>query len=277
MDSQSFIALVVLALLLVAVIFYVAFWPGIRYRRLIARPFPESWLRILRGHLTLYDALPADLQQRLRQLIQVFIADKRFVGCAGLGIDDEVRVTIAAQACLLVLNQPEPHYPQLRSILVYPSTFIAVRDVSDELGLVSTTRSHLLGESWDHGQVVLAWDNVIAGVRNLEDGRNVVLHEFAHQLDSESGSTNGAPVLLARGAYKSWAEVFHHEYQRLQEQSALEHEGLLDNYGATDPAEFFAVATETFFERPLEMATHHQALYRELVNFYRLDPANWRP
>jgi len=276
LDTQSLIAFTVLGLLVVAVVFYVLYWPGLRRRRILAAPFPEHWLAILRRHLPIYDAMPQTMQQRLRELVQLFIADKRFVGCAGQVIDDEVRVTIAAQACLLVLNRPGPHFRQLRSVLVYPSTFIAVHEVSDELGLVSTSRSHLLGESWDHGQVVLAWDNVLEGVLNLDDGRNVVLHEFAHQLDSETGTTNGAPELFTRGAYKSWAEVFHHEYELLQEQAALELEGLLDSYGATDPAEFFAVATETFFERPRQMATHHQALYQEMVKFYRLDPASWR-
>lgn len=275
MDSNSLIALAVLCLIVVAVIFYVLFWPSIRRRRLLSQPFPEHWLTILKQRLPFFNNLPEQEQQRLKQLIRLFVADKQFIGCAGQQINDDIRITIAAQACLLVLNRPETHYQNLRSILVYPSTFVAKREVRDELGLVSTSHTAMLGESWSQGKVVLAWDNVEQGVRDLHDGHNVVLHEFAHQLDSESGSTNGAPLLLTRGGYKSWATVFQMEFEHLQ-RSVLHHQpSLLDEYGATNPAEFFAVATETFFERPREMAAHHEALYRELAGFFRIDPASW--
>ncbi len=164
----------------------------------------------------------------------------------------------------------------MRSILVYPSTFVAVREVRDDLGLVSTKHSALLGESWDLGKVVLAWDNVEKSVCNLQDGHNVVLHEFAHQLDSESGAVNGAPILQTRGAYKSWAQVLNHEYEKLNLRNAHHYKSLLNEYGGTNPAEFFAVATETFFERHTEMANHHQELYQELANYYQIDPSKWQ-
>jgi len=275
MDTTSIVALLIVAAIVALVVFRVVFWPRLRRLRILARPFPEQWLATLEQVLPFYKRMDKSEQESLKQQIQLFIADKSFVGCAGQEIDDEIRLTIAAQACLLTLNRPGEHYQELRSVLIYPSTFVAVRDVRDELGLVSTSRSHLLGESWDQGKVVLAWDHVIQGVRNLEDGHNVVLHEFAHQLDSESGSTNGAPVLLARGAYKSWAEVFHREYEELRHDAALNVPSLLDKYGATNPAEFFAVATETFFERPRAMASHHPELYQKLAEFYGLQPANW--
>ncbi len=219
--------------------------------------------------------MPLAEQEQLQTLIKVFLADKDFYGCAGQEIDDDIRVTIAAQACLLVLNQGRTPYPELDSILVYPSTFVATRDVADELGLVSTNHIAMLGESWSQGKVVLAWDNVEHGVLNLQDGHNVVLHEFAHQLDHESGSSNGAPVLSTRGAYKSWAHVFSEEFEELQDDAAHGRHSLLDHYGATNPAEFFAVATETFFERPKEMAAYHQELYQQLKDYYRLDPREW--
>lgn len=276
METSSTVALLALLLILFGVIFYVAFWPGIRLRRLDKQPFPEPWLAILRRRLPFYDRLGQSHQQRLQNLIKRFLNDHSFIGCAGLEINDEIRVTIAAQACLLILNKRGYSYGKLRSVLVYPSTFVATREVRDELGLVSTSHSALLGESWDQGKVVLAWDNVEQGVRNLHDGRNVVLHEFAHQLDSESGSVNGAPLLQTRGAYKSWAHVFHKEYEELNQRKANHYQSLLDDYGATNPAEFFAVATETFFERPAEMAAHHQELFQELARFYQVDPGQWQ-
>lgn len=275
MDTTSIVALGALLLLVIAVIFYVVYWPNIRLRRIERQHFPSEWQSIVERRLPFYRKLPGEQQQRLQNLIKRFLADHNFVGCAGLQITDEIRLTIAAQACLLILNMKGYAYHSLRSILVYPSTFIATREVRDDLGLVSTSHTALLGESWDQGKVVLAWDNVEHGVCNLEDGRNVVLHEFAHQLDSESGTVNGAPLLHTRGAYKSWAHIFQKEFEQLNFLKSHHHASLIDQYGASNPAEFFAVATETFFERPKEMATHHEELYRELRDFYNVEPQLW--
>lgn len=276
MPGSSLIALSTLAAITVGVIFYVVFWPGIRHSRIIGSDFPDSWAAIVNHRLPFTRSLPDKQRQRLENLIKLFIADKNFIGCAGQEINDDIRVTIAAQACLLIMNRPETHYQKLRSILVYPSTFVATREVRDDLGLVSVQQHALLGESWDMGKVVLAWDNVESGVMNLHDGHNVVLHEFAHQLDSESGATNGAPVLRTRGAYKSWAQIFQLEFDRLRNGRLHHEQSLLDEYGATNPAEFFAVATETFFEEGKAMRSNHRALYDELANFYHLDPAEWQ-
>lgn len=275
MPGSSLIALSALAAILVGVIFYVVFWPGIRHRRIVDSGFPDGWTAIVNRRLPFTRSLPDEQRQRLENLIKLFIADKNFIGCAGQEINDDIRVTIAAQACLLIMNRPETHYQKLRSILVYPSTFVATREVRDDLGLVSVQQHALLGESWDMGKVVLAWDNVESGVMNLHDGQNVVLHEFAHQLDSESGATNGAPVLRTRGAYKSWAQIFQFEFDRLRNDSFQHKQSLLDEYGATNPAEFFAVATETFFEEGRAMRSNHRELYDELASFYKLDPAEW--
>lgn len=275
MDNSSLIALVLLLCLVPAVAFYVMIWPGIRRRRIQSRPFPDAWLTTLRRQLPCYDSLSEAEQRRLRELVQLFIENKHFVGCAGQEIDDEIRVTIASQACLLVLKKSVEPYSSLRSVLVYPSTFIAERDEPDEIGLVSNTRRHLLGESWEQGKVILAWDNVQHGVSDPEDGENVVFHEFAHQLDSESGITNGAPVLLESGAYEDWSEVLRREYELLCHKAETAEASLLDHYGAIDPAEFFAVITETFFERPTELVEEHPDLYAQLKAFYGLDPAGW--
>ena len=276
MTTQAIISLLVLLLILVAVVFRVLFWPRIRITRIQKRAFPESWHQKLIDRLPFVARIPLAEQEQLKFLIKVFLADKEFYGCAGQEIDDDIRVTVAAQACLLLLNQNRTPYPNLDSILIYPSTFVATREVANELGLVSTNHIAMLGESWSQGKVVLAWDNVKKGVMNLQDGQNVVLHEFAHQLDHESGSTNGAPVLNTRGAYRSWAHVFSEEFEELQKDAVRGRHSLLDHYGATNPAEFFAVATETFFERPKEMAAYHQELYQQLKNYYKLDPGQWQ-
>ena len=275
MDIRSQFFVLLLLLIVVAVVFRSFFWPRIRIARIQKRPFPAAWQEILSGRLPFVHKLPNEQLEQLQLLIKVFLNDKKFYGCAGQEIDDDIRVTIAAQACLLLLNQGRVPYPDLQSVLVYPSTFVATREVANEHGFVSTDHIALLGESWSQGKVILAWDNVEKGVKNLRDGRNVVLHEFAHQLDHESGATNGAPVLNTRGAYKSWAHVFSEEFETLQKRADHGSHTLLDHYGAKNPAEFFAVATETFFERPREMAAHHQELFQELKEFYRLDPGQW--
>lgn len=272
MTTQAIISLLALLLILAAVVFWVIYWPRIRSTRIQKQAFPGSWHKILLERLPFVAKIPRAEQEQLEFLIKTFLADKEFYGCAGQEIDDDIRVTVAAQACLLLLNQGRTPYPGLDSILIYPSTFVATREVANELGLVSTNHIAMLGESWSQGKVVLAWDNVQKGVMNLQDGHNVVLHEFAHQLDHESGSTNGAPVLHTKGAYRSWAHVFSGEFEELQKDAIRGRHSLLDHYGATNPAEFFAVATETFFERPKEMAAYHKELYQLLKDYYKLDP-----
>jgi len=275
MSFSSLVTLLLLLLILVAVIFRVFYWRNYRINRIHGQPFSAAWLEIVKRRLPFYVRLPLELQQELQNLIKVFLLEKNFVGCAGQQIDDEIRITVAAQACLLLLNRKTNQYQNLQSILVYPSTFIATRQVRDDIGLVSTNHTALLGESWSHGKVVLAWDNVEHGVRNFQDGQNVVLHEFAHQLDSESGATNGAPLLQTRGAYKSWAHVFSEEFEQLQRIASYKGQSLIDHYGATNPAEFFAVATETFFERPAQMKENHRELFEELTKYYRVNPVEW--
>lgn len=275
MAADSVVAMSVLLVVVAATIFYVGFWPRLRLRSIVSKPFPAAWRETVSKRLPFFKLFPEELQKRFENQIKVFVNDKQFIGCAGQKIDDEIRITIAAQACLLILNRSTNPYQKLNAVLVYPSTFVATRQVRDELGLVSTTQTAMLGESWSQGKVVLAWDNVEAGARNLTDGQNVVLHEFAHQLDNESGAHNGAPVLTTSGAYQSWAHVLTDEFQQLQKKAARGRQGLIDHYGATNPAEFFAVTTETFFERPKEMYHSHRELFEELARFYKLDPRDW--
>lgn len=244
-------------------------------RRIRAQPFPAAWRDILKHRVPYVRAMPADLQLQLKQHIQVFIAEKAFIGCDGLRITDEVRVTIAAQACLLILNRPRDYFPNLRQILVYPGSFVVNREHTDGIGVAHHARQVLSGESWSQGQVILSWHDTLEGAAIPDDGQNVVIHEFAHQLDQEKGAANGAPILRRRAHYAGWSQVLGAEFNALQARAAQGEVSLFSDYGATDPAEFFAVISEVFFEQPQHMAADHLALYRELTQFYRLDPLSW--
>lgn len=243
-----------------------------RRKRLRSAGVPPHWLKILERSFPLFAKLPQADQQELQSHIQVFLAEKRFEGCGGLQLTDEIKVTIAAQACLLLLHRQTDYYPGLRSILVYPSTYKVKEAEWSDHGVVTERDSSRLGESWHTGAVVLAWDSARAGASGIDDGRNVVLHEFAHQLDQEDGLADGAPILEGRARYVPWARVLRTEFERLQLESKQGRETVLDEYGATNPAEFFAVATECFFEKPHQLHRKHPELYEELRQFYKQDP-----
>jgi hypothetical protein len=244
-----------------------------RRQRLRSQPFPEKWLRILEENVAYYSRLTPEEQSELQGHIQVFLHEKRFEGLAGQEITDEVRVTIAAQACILLLHRETDYYPALHSILVYPHHYFAAEKQRQADGVVSEGVQGRLGESWHRGPVVLAWDEVSRTAHDHKDPHNVVFHEFAHQLDSESGSSNGAPLLPSRSMYVAWARVLGAEYQHLIEDIAHRHRSDLDAYGATNPAEFFAVVTENFFEKPIRLKKRHPELYDQLAQFYQQDPA----
>jgi Mlc titration factor MtfA (ptsG expression regulator) len=246
-----------------------------RRARLRRLPFPEAWREVLKRRVPYFRRLPADLQLQLKKHIQVFLTEKPFIGCNGLVVDDEIRVTIAAQACLLLLNRRTDYFPNLRQILVYPGAFVVDRVRTDGAGVLQEQRQVLSGESWSQGQVILSWDDVVEGAATVDDGRNVVIHEFAHQLDQHNGHANGAPVLAHRRLYTRWSRVLGEEFARLQEEARDGRVSLFSHYGATSPAEFFAVVSEVFFEQPQRMAAEHAALYRELSRFYRVNPLSW--
>ncbi len=266
-----------LALLLVLWLLGQPWLSARRRERLRERAFPAAWRKILRRRVPLLRRLPADLQIELRRQIQVFVAEKAFIGCDGLRGSDDRRVTIAAQACLRTLNRPGQHYPELREILVYPDSFVVEREHIDGIGVAHHARQVLAGESWERGQVVLSWYDTLEGAATPDDGQNVVIHEFAHQLDQETGAANGAPMLEKRAHYTRWSQVLGAEFRRLKGMIALQQVSLFSDYGATDPAEFFAVISEVFFEQPERMADEHPELYQQLALFYRLEPLNWTP
>jgi len=244
-----------------------------RRRRRRSRSFPEAWRAILQSAIPVYATLSATDREELRGHIQVFLAEKRFEGAAGLEITDEIRLTIAAYACVLLLHRPTNYYPGLHTIIVYPGAYVAERVTREPDGIVSERNETRLGESSPRGAVVLAWDAVSAAASGVGDCRNVVLHEFAHQLDAEDGSVEGAPILPDPSRYDAWARILGREYERLRRDASLGRATVLDRYGATSPAEFFAVATECFFTRPDRLRAHHAELYNELRQYYRQDPA----
>ena len=258
--------------LLIASLWLIPALTKLRYQRLKRQPLPPAWTAILK-QIPLY-GLPSFLQKRLHGQIQIFLAQKQFIGCRGVQITDEMRLLIAAQACLLLLNERGEYYPKLTSILVYPSAYVANQTVA--VGpYVMEEKVSRLGESWARDQVVLSWEQIQRDLSNWQDGRNVILHEFAHQLDQEDGKADGVPILPSQSDYGTWAQVFRKEYQQLVMAVERGRKTVIDEYGATAPAEFFAVATETFFEKPRQLNSKHPALYRELKRYYCLDPLEW--
>jgi Mlc titration factor MtfA (ptsG expression regulator) len=245
-----------------------------RRRRLLATPFPADWLDPLRRNVAAYEVLTDAEQARLRDDLRVFIAEKSWEGCGGLTLTDEVRVAIAGQACLLLLGVEHDYFGHVRTVLVYPTAY---RSPDGEVGPDGVVREGIgrLGEAWHRGPVVLAWDEVRAGGQNHRDGRNVVLHEFAHQLDFLDGLIDGTPPLRDAEEYREWQRVMTAEFDRLRADVGRGRATLLDDYGATNPAEFFAVATECFFEQPRQLRDRHPGVYGVLRGYYGQDPAGW--
>ncbi len=244
-----------------------------RRRRLAGGAFPPAWAAILVRNVGFHRRLPPADQRELEGHIQVFLAEKLFEGCGGLTITDEIRVTIAANACLLLLHRTTDYYPQLTTVLVYPHVFIVERVIAGPAGQVLESEQVLAGESWRHGAVILAWDQVPRAASTIQNGRNVILHEFAHQLDEECGTADGVPVLPHRSMYVAWARALGQDYAALVRDTEQGHITLLDSYGSKNPAEFFAVATEFFFEMPVQVRTRHPDLYEVLKSYYCQDPA----
>jgi Mlc titration factor MtfA (ptsG expression regulator) len=228
------------------------------------KPFPHQWEKILDRHFPQYHKLPVPLREELKNKIKVFLHEKKFHGCQGLEVTDTMKVLIAAQACLLLLNRETNFFPRLVTVIVYPSAYVS-----------KNSGGPVFGESWDSGELVLTWDSSLHGATNMFDGKNVVYHEFAHQLDQEDGVADGAPILERRSAYASWAAILGEEYERLIRKKKRHRKTVLRKYGATHPAEFFAVATEAYFEKPRQLNKKHPELYQELKNYYKVDPLEW--
>ncbi|MBW4561423.1 MAG: zinc-dependent peptidase [Mojavia pulchra JT2-VF2] len=246
-----------------------------RRKRLKHHSFPPLWNAILENNLPIYLCLFPPERRRLQGHIQVFLAEKQFIGCRGLQVTEEMKLTIAAVACLLLLNERGEYFPKLRSILIYPGAYFVNEIVATGNYVVEERRVARLGESWTRDQLVLSWEQVQQDIRNWKDGHNVVLHEFAHQLDQEDGKAEGVPILQRNSDYPIWAQVMTAEYQQLCNDVQQGIKTVIDSYGTTNPAEFFAVATETFFEQPEELQQRHPRLYQLLQGYYQVDPILW--
>lgn len=247
-----------------------------RRKKLNAAPFPRLWEDILQKNVAHYHMLNDDERAHLRALIQVFAAEKDWEGAGGLNITDEIRVTISAQACLLLLGLSHNYYKNVESIIVYPSTVVPPRR---KPGFFETSISPaelqqpILGQAFRYGPVIIIWDAALRDGRHPDLGHNVVYHEFAHKLDMLDGTADGTPPLRDRAEYHDWVETCSREYLRLRHNLERGKKSFLKAYAATNEAEFFAVATEQFFEQPRRMIQHAPDLYRVLTEYYRQDPS----
>lgn len=241
------------------------------------RPFPPEWETVVRANMAHYCMLDEAERTELHAMIQVLLEEKHWEGCGGLELTDEIRVTVAAQACLLQLALPHDYYRNVESILIYPSTVVPPEHAPgffDPGGTVAEVSHPLLGQAFAYGPVILVWDAVLHGARHPEQGHNVVYHEFAHKLDMLDGAADGTPLLADTGQFAEWVTVCSREFLRLRRIAETGRKTFLDSYGARNEAEFFAVATEEFFDRPIALREHAPELYRVLSAYYRQDPAD---
>ncbi len=242
--------------------------------KLYRKNIPSDYLVILKNNVPQYNRLPEKFKIRLHGLINLFLDKKEFVGCAGLEITDEIRLTIAGNASLLLLNQNKDDFSGFTSILVYPDTYVA-KEISYDEGIETHHQSARAGESWHRGPIILSWSDVIRGINKSSDGHNVVIHEFAHKLDEENSIVDGLPILRDNTDYKEWAKILSREYKSLSIRVKHGTNTVLDEYGTKSPPEFFAVATESFFEKSKKMKKELPDLYEQLGKYYGLDPAKW--
>jgi len=246
-----------------------------RRGRIRQTPLPDAWWSILASRVPLVHRLPPTDREELSGHTQVLLAEKHFEGAGGFELSDEIRVTIAAQAAFLLLHRRTDYFPRLVSVIVYPSLYVAPHREEDEAGIVSEGMETRAGESWSRGAIVLSWDDVQEMADHDHGARNIVLHEFAHQLDVENGPSDGVPFLADSGLREDWVRILGRAYDRLGWDLARGQGSFLDPYAGTNPAEFFAVATEAFFEAPRGLAEQVPALYGLLRRYFRQDPAAW--
>lgn len=252
-----------------------------RRESITKEPFPEEWMEYVRGNVSHFGVLSENERTQLLDDLRIFRAEKSWEGAGGLILTDEITVTISALACLLTLGLPErdDYFRGVSTIIVYPAGY-RVRETrrANPVGVMETGHSWRLGEAWRGGPVILSWADAQAGGQGAAQGSNVVLHEFAHKLDMEDGNAEGTPVLYSDAQYDEWHRVMNRAYDRLRGRLWWKYRGLdddlvLDPYGATNAAEFFAVATEAFFERPRALRRRWRDLYDVLKDYYRQDPA----
>ncbi len=249
-------------------------WRNRRRKKILAVPIPDHWKTILDQNVSQLSQLTAQQRALLYQRVQIFVKEKYWEGCNGFQITEEVKLTIAGQACLLTLGFASDCFDRLKTILVYPDTYVAKESLLNSIGVLSEGTSFRLGESWGQGPIVLSWESIYEGGQTPDDGRNVVVHEFAHYYDAVDRQFDGTPPLNSAEEYERWNRVMTAEYQSLVAQLQHGHTTFIDPYGATNPAEFFAVCSEHFFEQPRQMREYSEDLYETLKLFYQQDPAS---
>ncbi len=239
-----------------------------RRKKLLATSWPDSWSLHLNRNVRLSWNLTPQEMESLQARIKIFVAEKNWEGIEGQVINDEVTVTVAAQACMMLLGVDDFYFDNVKSILMYPQSFTRQQD--------DGTISHRAGEAWQGGPIILSWRDTLSGGRNEDDGRNLVVHEFAHALDGLDGEMGGSIAFSDKSTAEQWTEMISKEFIELQEAKERGLRTLLDHYGATNRAEFFAVASETFFEQPRQLASEKPDLFQLLKKYYKVDPTNWR-
>jgi Mlc titration factor MtfA (ptsG expression regulator) len=252
-----------------------------RRSRILSR-FPiddHLWQQVVNKTNVLAGLSQGDLRH-LHDLVVLFLHHKRFFGTYDLEIDNYIRIAIAAQACLLVLHLDAAHvaevYPGWESVIVYPGAFVARHDYRDEIGVVHARIMALEGEVTNRGPMAISWADARPGATPPDAGHNVVLHEFAHKLDFLDGKSNGHPPLHGDMSTETWSKVFAAAFDHLSHLIEQHHHTPFNPYAATNPAEFFAVMTEVFFQKPHRLRRVYPAVYDQLVLYYRQDPARRR-
>ncbi|WP_105168915.1 M90 family metallopeptidase [Pseudoalteromonas sp. T1lg23B] len=269
-------------LLLALMVFVVVYWRWQHIQNLFwARKYKEITLsqpdrQVLLQYMPIYRAMTDADRAALEKHIVWFLGEKRILGRDGLRVNRAMELIVAADACLLVLNQSWPLYPNVKEVLLYPSSYYVPQTSRDAAGLVNYHTSVRQGESWPGGTLVLSWHDVLEGNRLPGDGHNLVFHEFAHQLDQQTGQTNGTPLLASKQDYADWARVFNRAYSNLKSHVAYQMPHVMHSYGATNEAEFFAVLTETFIEKPTQLRSYDPELYRLLIRYFKFDPQQWQ-
>jgi len=247
-----------------------------RKRRFFSEPFPQNWEKILQRNVPVYAFLPDDLKKKLCQRIKEFLSEKTFEPCGGLSeVSEEIAVTIAAGASILTMNRGGVAWRTLHSVLVYPDAFAAPNKEETDDGngeIVRRVQGRRDGESWTHGSVVFSWQRILRDIALHGNGQNVIIHEFAHQLDSDDGIAGGRPHFQFSADAKAWQKISEKELKRLQSGDATT---VIDEYGAENSAEFFATSVEAFFEKSTAMKRAHPELYALLARFFALNPASW--
>lgn len=272
MPAVFILSLVIVVVLWILLSPLVLRWRRQRWQR---RPFPAQWLPLLHQYVPIYPPSRQHSSSTYKGKSRC-LAEKQFIGCGGLNVTDEMRVAIASVACLLLFHPYGDYFPALRSILVYPTAYWVNTTTTPIPYVVSEQREARLGESWNRDQVVLSWEQIQLDAQHWQDGRNLILHEFAHQLDQADGYAEGVPRLPSKVAYAQWAAVMTPYYQQFCNAVEQGSKTGLDHYGATNPAEFFAVVTETFFEKPRVLSRRYPGLYSLLQDYYQLDPMTWQ-